>query len=65
MKVVKENKPTKEQFETYIEIQDSGVTNMFDIETVIALSGFELSKEEIFYIFKHYSELCDEYNIQR
>lgn len=69
MKAVKEIKPTKEQFEVYIEIQDSGVTNMLDVDTVITLSKLvffdELSKENLLYIYKHYSELCDEYNIER
>jgi hypothetical protein len=51
---------TKEQFEAYIDVQISGVTNMFDVKTVGQLSGLE--KEEIMEIMKNYSELKDKYN---
>lgn len=61
---MKEQKPTKEQFSSYIAIQRSGVTNMFDVPRVISLSGNRLTKETIMYIFSHYSDLCDEYNIK-
>ena len=36
---------TQEQFEAYVDVQESGVTNMFDVKTVGELSGLE--KEEI------------------
>ena len=35
---------TQEQFEAYVDVQESGVTNMFDVKTVGELSGLE--KEE-------------------
>ena len=54
-------KPTKEQFEAYVEVQMSGVTNMWDIDFVIQLSNYELTKENCFYIMKNYSELKEEY----
>jgi len=51
---------TKKQFEAYIDVQESGVTNMFDVRTVQSLSG--LNKEEIMEIMKNYGELKDKYD---
>ena len=51
---------TKEQFEAYIDVQESGVTNMFDVKTVGELSGLE--KEEIITIMKSYGELKEKYD---
>ena len=58
-------KPTEEEFQAYCVIQYSGITNMFDINTVMEAAEYELgislTKEKIFYIFEHYQELMDEY----
>jgi len=51
---------SKEQFEAYVDVQESGVTNMFDVRTVGNLSGLE--KEEIMTIMKSYGELKEKYN---
>jgi hypothetical protein len=51
---------TKEQFEAYVDVQESGVTNMFDVKTVSELSGLE--KEEIMTIMKSYGELKEKYD---
>ena len=51
---------TKEQFEAYVDVQMSGITNMFDVRTVGELSGLE--KEEILEIMKNYGELKDKYD---
>ena len=51
---------TKEQFEAYVDVQESGVTNMFDVKTVGQLSGLE--KEVIMTIMKSYGELIAKYN---
>ena len=51
---------TKEQFEAYVDVQESGVTNMFDVKTVGQLSGLE--KEQIMTIMKNYGELKDKYD---
>ena len=51
---------TKEQFEAYVDVQMSGVTNMFDVKTVSELSGLE--KEEIMTIMKSYGELKEKYD---
>ena len=51
---------TKEQFEAYVDVQMSGITNMFDVKTVSPLSGLE--KEEILTIMQSYGELKDKYD---
>mgnify|MGYP003674803265 CR=1 FL=1 len=51
---------TKEQFEAYVDVQESGVTNMFDVKTVGQLSGLE--KEQIMEIMTNYGELKDKYD---
>ena len=52
---------TEEQFEAYVEVQESGQTNMFDIKMVEILSGLE--KEEIMTIMKSYGELKEKYDV--
>ena len=51
---------TQEQFEAYVDVQESGVTNMFDVKTVGELSGLE--KEEIMTIMQSYGQLKEKYN---
>ena len=46
-------------FMKYEDVRQSGVTNMFDVRNVTALTG--LSKEQIIYIMKNYSELQEKY----
>jgi hypothetical protein len=46
-------------FIKYLDVRDSGVTNMFDLRNVTALTG--LSKEQIIYIMKNFSELEKKY----
>tara|TARA_R110000772_G_scaffold166048_1_gene277761 strand:- start:55 stop:228 length:174 start_codon:yes stop_codon:yes gene_type:complete len=46
---------SKEQFESYVRVQKSGVTNMFDVRNVIALTG--LDKKQIMEIMSNYGEL--------
>ena len=53
-------KISREQFEAYVDVQESGVTNMFDVKTVGELSGLE--KEEIMTIMKSYGELKEKYD---
>ena len=50
---------TKEQFQAYVRVQHSGVTNMFALGTVCDLSGLE--REEALEIMKRYGELADLY----
>ena len=47
-------------FVRYLDCRDSGVTNMFDLRNVTALTG--LNKEQIMYIMENYSELKDKYD---
>ena len=51
---------TQEQFEAYVDVQESGVTNMFDVKTVGELSGLE--REEIMKIMTDYGTLREKYN---
>ena len=51
---------TKDQFEAYVDVQMSGITNMMDVRTVSELSGLE--KEEIITIMKNYGELKEKYD---
>ena len=53
-------KITKDDFKAYVNVQMSGVTNMFDVRTVQSLSGLE--KEQIMTIMQHYGELKDKYD---
>ena len=51
---------TQEQFEAYEDVQESGVTNMFDVKTVGQLSGLE--KEQIMKIMTDYGTLKEKYD---
>ena len=46
-------------FIKYLDCRDSGVTNMFDLRNVTALTG--LSKEQIIYIIKNFDKLEEKY----
>ena len=54
------DKITKEQFEAYVDVQMSGVTNMWNVKLVSELSGLE--EDEIMTIMKSYGELKDKYD---
>ena len=47
-------KPTKEQFEDYVAIRDSGVTNMFNMRVVCELSYSGLTRDICLYIMHHF-----------
>ena len=51
---------TKEQFTAYVRVQKSGVTNMFDLNNVKALTG--LNKEQCLEIMSNYGELDKKYS---
>ena len=55
-------KPTKAQFKEYIEIRNSGITNMFDIRFITDISTEGLTKDICLYIMSHFKELVDEYS---
>ena len=57
-------KPTKEQFEEYVSIRDSGITNMFDIRFITGYSITGLDKPICLYIMQHFEELAEEYEVE-
>ena len=52
---------TEKQWRSYRRIQESGVTNMFAVNTVVDLSGGVLTKEACFAIMEHYGELEEKF----
>ena len=48
-------KITKQQFKAYLQVQMSGITNMFDLRNVTALTG--LDKNQCLEIMENYGEL--------
>jgi hypothetical protein len=50
---------TQEQFDAYVEVQESGVTNMFNVAVVSDYSG--LSRQDIMTIMSNYSVLQEKY----
>lgn len=58
------NRPTKEQFEEYVAIRDSGVTNMFDVTYIILISNTGLTKNNCLYIMEHFVDLAEEYGVK-
>ena len=57
-------KPTKEQFEDYVSIRDSGVTNMLAVNVVCELSRTGLTKDICSYIMKNFEALAEEYGVE-
>ena len=56
-------KPTKEQFEEYVRIRDSGITNMCDIRFVVGISRTGLNQDNCLYIMGHFRDLAEEYEV--
>lgn len=50
---------TKEEFEAFVRVRDSGVTNMFDVKVVSRYTG--LSGDKIFDIIMNFDILCEKY----
>jgi len=50
---------TQDEFDSYVEVQESGITNMFNVNVVSDYSG--LSRDKIMTIMKNYSDLNDKY----
>lgn len=57
-------KPTKEQFIEYVNIRDSGITNMFNVKFIEEISYTGLNKDICVYIMAHFVELASEYNVE-
>lgn len=56
-------KPTKEQFVEYVRIRDSGITNMYDVRFIVAISETGLDKDICVYIMHYFTELAEEYGV--
>ena len=54
---------TKNEFGAFKDVQESGLTNMFDLTNVSNMSG--LSKEKIIVIMKKYNFLKDLYGVKK
>jgi len=52
---------TKEKFESYVKVQKSGITNMWDIDFVRKLSKEKLTEEDCFDIMKNYQKYKEKY----
>ena len=50
---------TQDEFDAYVEVQESGITNMFNVSVVSDYSG--LSRDKIMTIMKNYTDLNDKY----
>ena len=50
---------TQDEIDSYVEVQESGITNMFNVAVVSDYSG--LSRDKIMTIMKNYSDLNDKY----
>lgn len=57
-------KPTKEQFEDYVAIRNSGVTNMFNVTNVCNWSHTNLTRDICLYIMSHFRDLAIEYGVK-
>ena len=56
-------KPTKEQFEEYVRIRDSGITNMYNIRFICEISDTGLTRDICLYIMNSFVELANEYEV--
>ena len=54
-----EVKIDEDKFQSFEDVRESGITNMFNLTVVSKLSG--LTKEEIIFIMKSYRKLCEKY----
>ena len=53
------NNITQDEFDSYVEVQMSGVTNMFNVSVVSDYSG--LSRDKIITIISNYNTLAEKY----
>ena len=51
----------QKKFLAYEDVRSSGMTNMFDVRNVIALSDNLIDKNDCFYIIKNYEALSIKY----
>lgn len=51
---------TKEKFEKYMRVRNSGITNMMDIVSVKQLTGF--TEDEVFEVWNNYNKFKKEFS---
>ena len=56
-------RPNKEQFDEYVRIKNSGMTNMTDIKFLTTISTTGLTEYICLYIMQHFVELTKEYGV--
>lgn len=54
--------PTKEQFQEYVKITDSGISNLFDGKYICDVSKTGLTTEICRHIAKHFTELSEKFS---
>ena len=52
---------SKEEFERYLKVQESGVTNMWAVKLVCRLA--RLSEDQVFFIMDNYGELKKKFEL--
>jgi len=52
---------TKKKFEAYEGVRSSGLTNMFNVDAVVTLSGGRLTKEDCLEIMDNYEAYDEQY----
>ena len=55
--------PTKEQFQDFVNIRNSGVTNMFDMRRVCELSSTGLTPDVYMVIIQNFKGLAKEFGV--
>ncbi len=56
---------TKEKFQKYVNVQHSGITNMWAIDKVVELSGNKLTEKDCVDIMKNYAKYKKEYSLEK
>ena len=55
--------PTKEQFQDFVNIRNSGITNMFDTRMVCELSSTGLTRDICMVIIQNFKGLAKEFGV--
>lgn len=56
-------KTTKRQFEEYVSIRDSGITNMYDVKFITDISCTGLNRELCLEIMSNFADMASYYNV--
>lgn len=52
---------SREQFEAYERVRQSGITNMWAVDVVVKYSGGELYEDDVLKIIKNYNAYAEAY----